>query len=225
MEGVEAKRSRGVPTGSCEAADVGEEEHVSDSVCAADVVKTSVEARELRSARRLARFERLASTRTVEGFYAARLLWGWAPRFGGHTCRKQTRTRQERGREEKRASATPQAVKPRRQRWRRARPSGLPNGRVRVAPARENKVRRCVRRKRVVGRLAPRRMRSPHMQDAAGLTDGLCLLDFGSRLGRWHKKCLQAAVLGLCRDSARDVLKTGLSRTRWNNRRSVVAGG
>ena len=63
------------------------------------------------------------------------------------------------------------------------------------------------------------------MQDSEGLMDGPCLLDFGSRLGRWHKKCLQAAVLGLCRDSAREVLETRLLRTCSNNRGSGAAGG
>ena len=68
------------------------------------------------------------------------------------------------------------AVKPRRERLRRAKPSGLPNGRVRDALARENKVRRRVRPKRAAGKLAPRRMRSPHMQELVGLTDGPYLM-------------------------------------------------
>ena len=165
--------------------------------------------------------ERFASTRTLEGFYAARALWGWASRFGGRTRRKAKRTRRESGCEEKRAVANPQSAKPRRERLKRARPSGLPNGRVREAPARQNMFRRRVRPQRVVGRPAPRRMRSPLMQDPEDLAGAPCLLDFGSRLGRWHKKCLQAAVLGLCRDSARDRLMKVLLRTRSNNHGST----
>ena len=189
------------------------------------IVKTSVEARELRSAQRLERFKRLASTRTLEGFFAARVLQGWAPRFGGRRCRKQRRTRQESGCEQKESLVTAQAVKPRRERLRRARPSGLPNGRVREAAAREDKVRRRVRSKRVEVRVGPKRARGNDVQGFEGSTDGACLLDFGSRLGRWHKKCLQTAVLGLWRDSAKKDLKMRLLRMCSNNRGSGLAGG
>ena len=76
-----------------------------------------------------------------------------------------------------------------------------------------------------VERLAPKSMRSPCVQGREGSTDGLCLLDFGSRLGRWHKKCLQTAVLGLWRDSAKKDLKMRLLRMCSNNRGSGLAGG
>ena len=56
-------------------------------------------------------------------------------------------------------------------------------------------------------------------------TDGPSLLDFGSRLGRWHKKCLQRAVLGLCGESGRGALKARLLRVCSNNRGSGLAGG
>ena len=50
-------------------------------------------------------------------------------------------------------------------------------------------------------------------------------MDFGGRLGRWHNKCLQTSVLGLCRDSAKDVLRARLLRTCSNDLGSGFAGG
>ena len=68
-------------------------------------------------------------------------------------------------------------------------------------------------------------MCSPHMQDQARSTEGACLLDFGSRLGRWHRKCLQTAVLGVCCDSVKDVVRARLLHACGNNCGSGLAGG
>ena len=123
------------------------------------------------------------------------------------------------------ASALPQVVKPRQTRVRRARPSGLPNGRVRQTAAREFKVRRRVRPKRLAATFAPMKTFSPSGDDPDGSTAGARLLDFGGRLGRWSNKCLQTSVLGLCRDSAKDVLRARLLRTCSNDLGSGFAGG
>ena len=51
------------------------------------------------------------------------------------------------------------------------------------------------------------------------------LLDFGSRLGRFRNKCLQNAVLGLCRSSPKDAVRSRLPQTCCNHRGSGLAGG
>ena len=48
---------------------------------------------------------------------------------------------------------------------------------------------------------------------------------FGSRLGRWQKKCLQVAVLGACRGSFQDAVRIRMLRACCNNRASGLAGG
>ena len=55
--------------------------------------------------------------------------------------------------------------------------------------------------------------------------EGPRLLDFGSRLGRWQKKCLQVAVAGARRGSAQDAVRTRMLRACCNNRASGLAGG
>ena len=166
------------------------------------------------AARRLRRFERLASTKTLDGFYAARVLWGWAPRFGARTSRKQKRSTRS-GRVEASASATPEVAKPRNVRVRRTRPSGLPNGRMRESTSRCGQVRRCAVRRCAAGRVAPNIMCSPRMPDRARSTEGSRLLDFGSRLGRGGTRSACRRQFSGCAVICEDTVATGMREQLW----------
>ena len=214
-----------------------------DAGCTEVVAKSSAEQSELWSARRLRRFERLASTKTLEGFYAARVLQSWAPRFGGRRGRNQ-------GRKSCGNICVHEKISVLRcARFRAAvvktcRPCGLPNGKCRSDVVTEAGALWCLRAglaARRAGTMRVRRVRSvgpravkpcrvyacvPCGTSACGqAAEGPRLLDFGSRLGRWHKKCLQNAVLGLCSSSQKDAVRKRLPHMCWNNRGAGLAGG
>ena len=186
--------------------------------------------RELRLFQRLRRrLVRLGRTKTDEGFYAARAMWGWAPRFGARLVRKQGRGRAARtGSAE--VEATRRSALPRGARSRLCRPSGLPRGQRRTVTLSGGPALWCLSAGLLARRVGPQRVRkqprfvslaravssidgSSSCRDGVPTAGEACVLDFGGRLGRWRKKCLEVAVLSLCGGSLKHAVKTRLLRS------------